>query len=128
MVLAIAFLIILTISSTGLYTSVRHLARETAIEEVLRIRGYYASIAALRYAAILLEDPAGNCGFSATAKTFHTGTYLASFPDHARTLAWIAFCNDIGINTDDLILFIKELADGGPYRVQACWRWYPIDR
>jgi len=41
----------------GLYTYGYHITHEVAIQEPNSIRGYYASIAAARYAYLLLKNP-----------------------------------------------------------------------
>ena len=124
LILAMVFLIILGISSIGLYTSTTHFARETGVEEVLYTRGYYASIAGLRLAATLLEDPTANLGFinnSGNREFFDTSKLAHQLlPGYA---IFVNFCTDIGVSPNDLHLFIsEENPSGGPYRVFAHWR------
>lgn len=58
LIMAIIFIIILAISSIALYNSVTHVGRDLKIKEKRYVRGYYATIAGLRYASILLRNPA----------------------------------------------------------------------
>lgn len=58
LIMAIIFIIILAISSIALYNSVTHVGRDLKIKEKRYVKGYYAAIAGLRYASILLRNPA----------------------------------------------------------------------
>ena len=55
--MAIIFMIILSVSSIALYNSVTHVGRELQVKEKKYVKGYYAAVAGLRYASILLRDP-----------------------------------------------------------------------
>jgi len=90
LVMAIIFMIILGVSSVVLYNSIAHVGKGLKVKERQYVRGYYATIAGLRYASILLRDT--------SALTFTNFVYTVS----GNELATIAepggaFFNDIGV-------------------------------
>lgn len=58
LVFAAIFAITLMVAAWGLWTYVTHLGQEVKVEEYRSTQGYYAAIAGLRYAYLLLHDPA----------------------------------------------------------------------
>jgi len=64
LLMVIFFIIVVLSVISGSFMFVEHLAKETRLHEVEYIRGYYAAMAGLRYAYILLEDPVVNCNFT----------------------------------------------------------------
>lgn len=62
--IAIVFTIVLITASIGLYSSVRYSIIGTKRNETEYIKGYYATLAGLRYAALVLKDPVNNCYFT----------------------------------------------------------------
>ena len=107
--MAIMFLIILMISSIGLYLSTEFLAKETRGQEIEYIRGYYAAMAGLRYAYILLRDP-GNISYL----TDNTTVDNAAYP---------AFFTDIGVDRLTITITRSYNAPGGPYSVSATYSY-----
>ncbi len=110
--LIMIFVIIAMISSIGLYLSTEFLAREIRAKEVRHIQGYYADIAGLRYASILLRNPA-RYGIGAAAYTV-TGTELGG-----------NFFLDIDA-VGRLTVVIDQIASGddaGDYNVSATYSY-----
>ncbi len=61
--IAIYFMIFCLITSIWLYSISYYITNEVRVQEASSVRGYYTSMAALRYAYILLKDPVTNFGF-----------------------------------------------------------------
>ena len=91
LVMAIIFMIILSVSSIVLYNSVTHVGRELKIKEKQYVKGYYAAVAGLRYASIVLRDPPAPGDFINHVYTV-TGNELVAVPE-----AGGAFFNDIDV-------------------------------
>lgn len=51
------FVMLAAIASIGVYSHAYYLSKEAQIQKPASLRGYYAAIAAERYAAILLKNP-----------------------------------------------------------------------
>jgi len=111
LVMALLFVIILAISSLGLYRSVEYLAKEIRIKETKHIRGYYYGIAGLRYAAILLRDP--DLALPCTIPRIEN-----SDDDD--------FFEDIGVDSSSLAITITKIIIGdhaGDYEVKATYTY-----
>lgn len=123
LIAVMVFVIISTIASFALYVSVENLTKEIRIQEVGYIRGYYAAIAGLRYAAILLRDPEGNLEFtnSGAIETFSTDNLVIGDTQYQP---FINFCSDINTDQAHLIITITERnPSGGPYDSSATCRY-----
>lgn len=59
LIIVMVFMLVSVIASIGLYNSVYLTFKIQSINEVERIRGYYADLAGLRYATLLLMDTTG---------------------------------------------------------------------
>ena len=108
--LVIMFIIVITIASLGLLASVEHVLKEVKVQEAETIRGYYAAVAGLRYARILLRDPG--------ALTFTGGEcIIPRVTDEDDD-----FFKDIGVdvNSGDLTITIEKLSDW-KYTVKATY-------
>ena len=57
LIMAVTLVIILLAASVGFYASVRYLATEIGIEDIKYMKGYYAALAALRFAEDLVSNP-----------------------------------------------------------------------
>src|SRR3989338_4375536 len=66
LIIIMIFMVIVAITSLGLYNYIYNLFKAQGMVEVERIRGYYAAFGGLHYARVLLRDPVGNLGFEAT--------------------------------------------------------------
>ena len=120
LVMASIFIIILAISSIALYNSVTHVGRDLKVKEKRYVRGYYATIAGLRYASILLRNP--------NVLTFTNGIYTVTGNEQGG-----AFFNDIGVvrgtGFGEMSIQIEEYQDGlvtwsqGEYKVTANYKY-----
>jgi len=111
LVLSFMFIIILLLTGLCLYMSISHVSRELLFDETNYVNGYYAAIAALRYADVLLADPAVNLGFTdpTAVETFDTDLLNPlDASDRPFINAYAAFCQDIGACPDRLTLRIEE--------------------
>jgi len=111
---AIIFAIVLTASILGVWAYVAHLMRETKVVDVRSKRGYYAAMAGLRYARVLLRDPDGLV-FDGYHNCLIEGDELGG-----------DFFTDIDINPDDLTVTITEWHTGcgwpeGEYKIIATY-------
>jgi len=119
--MAIIFVIILTAAGLGLYYSVEHLTGEIRIQETGYARGYYAAIAGLRYASILLRNP-DDLTFVANVYTVN-GTELLPVGSPPA----IGFFHDIGVDPADLAITIRRIVrwgkPTGKYKVSAAYTY-----
>lgn len=67
LIIVMVFMLVSIMASIGLYNSVYLTCKIQSINEVERIRGYYADIAVLRYATFLLRNPANIAGHDVSA-------------------------------------------------------------
>lgn len=129
--MAIMFTIIAMMLSIGLYTSVEHVVKETKLHEREYVKGHYAAIAGLRYAAILLRNPVSLFG-----DTDHDGeAYVVVGDEHDPNFGTgnpttEDFFQDIGaglIGNTPLTITITEYDPLNPewtqdeYQVTAAW-------
>ena len=111
--LVMMFAIIIMIASIGFYNSVRHISIEAGIEEVHNTKGYYLSLAGLRYVAILLKDP-DILVFDVNNQYVVTGTELDG----------VNLYTDLEIDPSQLIITITRIIAGpqvGEYSVSATY-------
>lgn len=101
LLLAVMLSFVLMASSVGLYAMVRYFVLETRIKEVEYIKGYYAAIAGLRYAWILLKDPEDYCGFNTLDHDGETRTVIG-------TELGGNFFTNIGTTSQKLTITITE--------------------
>ena len=97
-------------SLTGLQAYSKHFTREIARQEIGHVRGYYVAMAGLRYASILLQNPAalnfvGNV-YNVTGTEFPDGTDLF---------------HDLGVTATNFQVTITDL-NNGSFRVEAVSR------
>lgn len=112
--LAMIFVILLSISGLTLFTYTEYLVKEVRIQETGSIKGHYAAIAGLRYAAILLRDPDGI--------EYESGTDGAIDNSHYGD-----FFTNIDVDPEDLVITIEQIPDGEPhegdYEVSATYQY-----
>jgi hypothetical protein len=93
--------VIFCIANISLFLFVENTAKETKIHGEKRIKSYYASVSGMRYAYILLSNPA-SLGFPGIE------TYEVQGNEFGGD-----FFNDIGINPGDLNITIRLITDVG---------------
>jgi len=111
--LATIFAVICMIMSIGLYYSVFSAFKGSGIKEVEYIKGYYACVAGLRYASVLLKDPNGIA--------FNGDNYTITGTEHGGD-----FFNDIQTAPAKLTVTITKItggADAGKYDVSASYAY-----
>ena len=75
--LAIYFMIACLINSVALYATSYYITKEVTIQEESSTRGYYLALAGLRYADILLKNPATMPNFVFLTPAVHDGEISA---------------------------------------------------
>lgn len=117
LVFAMILIIVLGLASIGLYSTTEYITVETKLKEQQYVRGYYAAIAGLRYARVLLQDPVALFG-----DTVHDGEeYTAPGTDD--------FFDHIDVDPADLTITITEYDPGDPqwavdnYQVTATYTY-----
>ena len=96
LIIAMVFLIVIAIESLGAYNSVYFVSKMQGIDEVKRIRSYYAASAGLSYASVILNNPV-TCPLTKHVKT--------DYPQ-----LW----TDLGLTgSEDVVIEITDHASGG---------------
>lgn len=117
LIIVMVFMLVSVIASIGLYNSVFITSKIQSINEMERIRGYYADLAGLRYATLLLRNPANIAGYDVSSVTGAT-----TGPLSVRT-QYNALYVDLGLRPPhDLIITITRRADG-LYDVSATYNF-----
>jgi len=102
--LAIIFMVVMAIVSIGMYAQAVYSTKEVRVDEVGQTRGYYAGVAALRYASILLRDPVALFGDEPDPGDSVTRSLWNDYNTVAR---------DIGLDSrHDVLLTVTKRADG----------------
>ncbi|MDO8536259.1 MAG: hypothetical protein Q7S30_04545 [Candidatus Omnitrophota bacterium] len=99
--MVILFIILATVTSVVMYTHGYHITREVAIQEPNSIRGYYAAIAGMRYANLLLKDPKANFGFDMAGPEDFDGETATLTIDRSSALG-----SDIGLRDGDVVRIV----------------------
>ncbi len=107
LIMVIVFLIVAAIASLGVYNAVYFVGKMQGIDEVRRVRGYYAASAGLNYANVILRYPANN---------------PANWPltKHVKTDYYPELWNDLGLtSSEDVVIKInsREVVDSGVSKV-----------
>lgn len=96
LIMVMVFLILAALMSVGVYSAVYFVSKAQGIDEIRRMRGYYAAYTGLHYANVLVR---GTMSYPAT-KSLHD-----DYPD-----IW----NDLGLKgSEDVIITITERPKGG---------------
>ena len=96
------FLIVAAITSIGMYNSAYFAGKMQGIDEVRRIRGYYADSAGFSYASVILK-----------------GSVTCPLTKHVRTDYYPQLWNDLGLTgSEDVIINITN-PHGGGYDVKS---------
>ncbi len=119
LILTIIFLLIITVMNIGLYFSAESNAKLVKVKEVKHMKSYYAAVAGLRYAKILLETPAifGFTELGESGDPSAPESYVVTGNEFGGD-----FFQDIGVATADLTITITEINSGpnqGEYEVKA---------
>ncbi len=113
LIIVILILTIFLTSNVGLQAYIQNLFREVGFEEVERTKGYYLSLAGLRYASILLKDP--------TSLVFQGHKYQVT----GKELGGDLF-KDLSTTSGKLSITITEItsgADAGKYTTEATYNY-----
>jgi len=112
--IAIFFVVLAALTSIGIYANGYFVTREIRVDEVSYVRGYFLSVAALRYAYIRLQDPSS-----------------LTFTNHVATLndaGYTTFKTNIGLSgNENLVVTIERWHEGvtewnaGEHKVSATY-------
>lgn len=115
LIIVMIFVLVTAITSIGLYNAVYNVNKIEGISEVHKVQSYYAAMAGLRYAAVLLKDPelilgAGNVpvGKNSSGTIFTTNSTLA---------------NQLGLTAARDVAISITLRSDGQYDVTATANW-----
>ncbi|MDO8536038.1 MAG: hypothetical protein Q7S30_03400 [Candidatus Omnitrophota bacterium] len=110
--IAIYFVLLVAITSIGIYSYSEHIVREASVDKGAFTRGYFSAISGARYAYILLQDPKTNFGFDGVGHLGFDGeTYtLTISPGPLGSIG-----SDLNLTANDrVIVVIKEYDKNNP--------------
>ena len=117
LITVIIFGVITLITILALFTAVSNTCKIVGVGETDRVKGYYAALGGLRYAAILLKDPVGRLKF----KTLETDGEIVGPFSLGKTYSDVAADLDIADPYDVTIKITEDANVDGGYKVEATY-------
>lgn len=113
LIIIVLILTIFLTSNVGLRAYIQHIFREIGVEEVEHTKGYYLTLAGLRYASILLQHD--------TSLVFQNHQYIVTGKELGGD-----FYKDVSSSPAKLVIAINEITSGpnqGQYTVNATYNY-----
>lgn len=115
------FILLAAVTSVGVYNHAYYISKEAHVQKPVSLRGYYAAIAAERYAAILMKNPQANFGFDAE---FNGETVTIGLPEALRQDLCLRSSEDLAITVTEYNSTSPQETPWAPntYEVRATFR------